>query len=514
MSGRPGLSQKRFSRDRFHPLPNDSIDDNMVNPNDATIEIPLTNVPSRSGTGARKLNSRASVPDYQHPLENDHDNGASEKAGLFGSRPGPGRRKKTSPGDHLHDDEERSLNRMGRIYMAIVNFSVVTRYLIYVSPLASLIAIPIVIGATTVGQDAQIGGVKIVWFFTWIEVVWLSLWVSKSLAHFLPYIFQFLVGIVSSGTRKYALILKALEIPLSIVGWSLVSLATFIPIMTQNPDTVRAKDTGIKPWESTVKQILFALLICSLILLGEKTLVQLISMSYHRKQYDTRIKESKHNVYLLGQLYEASRSMFPEYCKEFWEEDTIISDSILGAAAKRARVRSRHRSAVPLRLIQNVGHNAVRFGDKITAAFGNVAHEITGKDVFNPSSAHSVVVHALEKKRSSEALARRIWMSFVVEGKDALYEDDILEVLGAQREGEALECFQILDRDGNGDISMDEMILTVSEMGRVRKSIARSMHDVDHAIHVLDNCLLTVSLIIMILVFGEFLFLSGPITGC
>lgn len=495
MSGRPGIGQKRFSQNKFHLLPDDMTQDNMANPNDATIDIPLSTVPSRSQTGARRFNSNT----YQPPTDNDN---ADEKAGLFGRRPGPGRRRKTDTGNSLQEEEEDTLNRMGRIYEAILNFSVVTRYLIYVSPLALVIAVPIIVGAT-VAQDAKIGGVKIVWFFTWIEVVWLSLWVSKIAAHFLPFVFQFLVGIVSSGTRKYALILRSLEIPLSLAGWSLVSLATFIPIMTQNPDQLRAHDISIKPWESTVKQILFALFICSLILLAEKTLVQLISVSYHRKQYETRIKESKHNIYLLGQLYEASRSLFPEYCKEFREEDTIISDSILGVAAKKAK-HSRRGSAAPLRLIQNVGQNAVRFGDKITAAFGNVAQEITGKEVFNPTSAHSVVIHALEKKRSSEALARRIWMSFVVEGKDALYEDDIKEVLGAGREAEAEECFHILDRDGNGDISMEEMILTVAEFGRVRKSISRSMHDVDHAIHVLDSLLLTVASIIMVLIFGRF----------
>jgi hypothetical protein len=118
---------------------------------------------------------------------------------------------------------------MGEIYTAILNFSVVTRYFLYVLPLAAIIAVPIVVGATA-AKGAKIGGVRIVWFFTWLEVVWLSLWVSKTVAHFLPIIFQFLCGIVSSGTRKYALILKALEIPISLVGWSVASLATFIPV--------------------------------------------------------------------------------------------------------------------------------------------------------------------------------------------------------------------------------------------------------------------------------------------
>lgn len=36
-----------------------------------------------------------------------------------------------------------------------------------------MIAIPIIVGATA-AKDAKIGSVRIVWFFTWVEIVWLS----------------------------------------------------------------------------------------------------------------------------------------------------------------------------------------------------------------------------------------------------------------------------------------------------------------------------------------------------
>jgi hypothetical protein len=66
-----------------------------------------------------------------------------------------------------------------------------------------------------------------------ILLVWLSLWVSKIFAHFLPHIFQFAVGVVSPGVRKYAMVIKALEIPLSLIGWAVASLLTFTPVSTQ-----------------------------------------------------------------------------------------------------------------------------------------------------------------------------------------------------------------------------------------------------------------------------------------
>lgn len=121
---------------------------------------------------------------------------------------------------------------MGRVYTAILNFSVFTRYFLYVLPLAAILAIPIIVGCTA-ATEAKIGGVHMVWLFVWIEIVWFSLWVSKIFAMFLPRVLQFVVGVVSPAVRKYCLVLRALEIPLSLVGWALVSLLTFTPVCTQ-----------------------------------------------------------------------------------------------------------------------------------------------------------------------------------------------------------------------------------------------------------------------------------------
>lgn len=267
---------------------------------------------------------------------------------------------------------------------------------------------------------------------------------------------------------------------------------------TQSHDPLLSGNgTGLKEWESIVQKILAAFLVASVILLAEKVLIQLLSISYHHTQFHAKIKDSKHRIYLLSLLYDASRHLFPAYCNEFAEEDYIIHDSIDIPGSKHGQKHSG--SATPMKLLMNVG----RFGDKLTSAFGNIASEVTGKEVFNPDSAHSIVVEALEKNKSSEALAKRLWMSFVVEGKEALFADDVVEVLGADHHDEAEEAFAILDRDGNGDISLDEMILTVCEFGKERHSIASSLHDVDQAINVLDSLLCTIVLIVVAFIFGK-----------
>jgi len=99
-------------------------------------------------------------------------------------------------------------------------------------------------------------------------------------------------------------------------------------------------------------------------------------------------------------------------------------------------------------------------------------------------------------------------MSFVVEGKEALFVEDVEEVLGPNRHEEAQEVFAALDNDGNGDISLDEMIMKVVEIGRDRKSIAASMRDVGQAIGVLDQILIAILFVIIVFMFGRSFVLS------
>lgn len=185
--------------------------------------IPLEKVVSHASTTGARRPSATPVPE----LEMDSE---KEKHGFH-----RGMRKRggsASGAAAAVEQEDGVLTTMGRIYTAVLNFSVFTRYFLYVLPLAAILAIPIIVGCTA-ATEAKIGGVHMVWLFVWIEIVWFSLWVSKIFAMFLPRVLQFVVGVVSPAVRKYCLVLRALEIPLSLVGWALVSLLTFTPVCTQ-----------------------------------------------------------------------------------------------------------------------------------------------------------------------------------------------------------------------------------------------------------------------------------------
>ena len=68
--------------------------------------------------------------------------------------------------------------------------------------------------------------------------------------------------------------------------------------MVDNPDTKERAKTNpslgsLQPgFQVVMHELLGAFLVCSLIFLAERFLVQLISISYHRAQFDEKIKEN------------------------------------------------------------------------------------------------------------------------------------------------------------------------------------------------------------------------------
>jgi hypothetical protein len=241
-----------------------------------------------------------------------------------------------------------------------------------------------------------------------------------------------------------------------------------------------------KQWLQTLATVFKAGIIVTAIFLAEKTLIQIIAVDYHRKQYDEKIRDAKRLVLILDHLYDASRALFPEFSREFEDEDAEIQGNTL--ADVRTTLAKR---GVNTKLLNNLG----RARDKATAAFGAMASDISGKQMFSATSAHAIVLEALESDRSSKALARRLWLSFVKTDADVLYKQDLIDVLGPQHKGEAEEIFAHLDKDGNGDVSLEEMIMLVVNAAQDRKNRTNSMKDISHAISVLDRLLSIVVLI-------------------
>lgn len=79
-----------------------------------------------------------------------------------------------NPTEVAEDGEKSTLNSMGELYAQVLKFSIVTRYTIYVAPLALILAVPVLLAATgIIYKDARIGGENGAdprLFFIWIEI--------------------------------------------------------------------------------------------------------------------------------------------------------------------------------------------------------------------------------------------------------------------------------------------------------------------------------------------------------
>jgi hypothetical protein len=67
------------------------------------------------------------------------------------------------------DEEKMTPNCLERLHSRILHFSIVTRYMVYVAPLALLLAIPVILSQTKVTKGS-IGGTDQQGFWIWIEI--------------------------------------------------------------------------------------------------------------------------------------------------------------------------------------------------------------------------------------------------------------------------------------------------------------------------------------------------------
>lgn len=407
------------------------------------------------------------------------------------------RRRENSPSHTTPTENDHTLNEVGKIYEKILTYSTGTRYSIYILPVGIIFVIPIILGAT-VWSNSKIGGVKVDWFFTWIEAVWLTFWAMKFVARLIPKIFALLSGVVSSETKKYARVLYNLQDMIAFFGWVVVSFVLYEVLFS-----TAAAGNAPSGWTTVTKKILGAILVSTIIFFIEKIFVQLVSVNYHARSFNNRIAASKHAVYLLTLLFDASRTLFPLYGPDFLNEDYVIHSSIEAFVKKGWRIsddpniagQSHHR-----RVFKGIG----RFSDKVNSVFGNIAAELTGKSVLPPRSSQSIIIQCLERTKAAKALGERLWYSFVLEGNDALRLTDLEEVLGPESHGIAQECFDYVDPYGNEDVSLDEFTMKITELALDRKAIARSMHDVSQAIKALDNVMSFVALLLSLFALGKY----------
>ena len=85
---------------------------------------------------------------------------------------------------------DHPIGNTARVFKKIHESSFLVRYFTYIVPIVALILVPLMLGAL-VFEKASVGGVRLMWFSVWLEIVWLTLWGGRvslfSFSHWLEY---------------------------------------------------------------------------------------------------------------------------------------------------------------------------------------------------------------------------------------------------------------------------------------------------------------------------------------
>ncbi|KAF8455654.1 Mechanosensitive ion channel-domain-containing protein [Terfezia claveryi] len=363
--------------------------------------------------------------------------------------------------------------KLAVILKGIHESSILIRYFTYIVPVVLILLIPILLAAFLFSK----AHVELMWFSVWLMIVWLSLWAGRILAKCLPYAVHLIASAFTNSSKKWRDMARMLELPATLFFWWLAVFISFLPTMTNHH--IDGNNT-MRYWENRTNIVILSLFIAMALNFAEKIIIQLIAISFHQRTYEDRIILNKFQIGSLAKLYAFSKAKLTEM------EGGTSPGAIAGTRTS-------------MRILHHAKTNAHQAFTKIGDAFGKVAGDFTGRKISKSGSPERVVLTLLQTTDGSQALARRLYRTFIRPGQDNVMPEDFKEAFSSEEASDA--AFQMFDRDLNGDISCEEMELSIAEVGRERKAIIASLKDLDSVISKLDGVFTFIVAVIVVLVF-------------
>ncbi|KAK0626404.1 Mechanosensitive ion channel-domain-containing protein [Immersiella caudata] len=379
-----------------------------------------------------------------------------------------------------------------KLWASLKKFPRVLRYIFYALPAAIVLLIPIFLDLFAYDQDTEPvggdGGVELLWFGIWLEIIWISLWFTRIVASIMPFMFTFIASTAgSSNDKKWRDIGRHLELPTALFLWLLAVLVSYHPVLDNHMEP--PDDGGPAPsipWIGIVFKIIIAVFTMATLNLVEKILIQWIATSFHLRTYSHRIRENQMLIDFMVVLF--------EYAKTQIEAQDPVWDSSVTAGYNTAPHTSGSRT--PMKAIKE---NARQAWSKVGGAATRMAGDFTGRRILKGDHPRKVVLELLRNTQSSYTLARVFYRTFVKPDMSTIFLEDLLLAFRSPEEAEA--CFSHFDKDLNGDISMEELEMVCNEIHLEKKAIAASLKDLDSVIKKLDEVFMFVIVIIVVIVF-------------
>ena len=78
----------------------------------------------------------------------------------------------------MYKPPEHPTTKASRAFKRVHNSSYLVRYFVYILPIVIILLVPLLLGALLF-RRATVGGVRLLWFSVWLEIVWLTLWAGR-----------------------------------------------------------------------------------------------------------------------------------------------------------------------------------------------------------------------------------------------------------------------------------------------------------------------------------------------
>lgn len=441
--------------------------------------------PSGQRADANRLNDDLELLRVERQISKDEDDASRLRSRTHNKEPEDAFNQPMPTETFRHEPKKESDATLVKFWRFLRKFPRFVRYTLYLFPGAAILLVPVLLGALAFNKDDRAvggyGGVKIMWFGIWLQIVWGTLWISRMITSLMPPMFHGIAKLVgSTAPKKWKDIGSQLELHTALFLWLLAVLISYMPTINTHRTPVEAgrEEEGKQNWISIVNKVIIALFVLATLNFVEKILIQWIATSFHQRTYATRIDNNKSDIRHLVSLYEYAKAHV-EQTDYFWSGN---STAVSGAQT-------------PMQTLQD---NARQAWSKVGYVAGRVGNDIIGRKVDN-NHPRKVVSELLRSTSSAHTLARLIYRSLVKEGRDTVYLDDMQKVFHTEEEAEV--AFAIFDKDMNGDISLDEFEAVCNEIHLEKKAIAASLKDLDSVIKKLDKVFLFIIFIITIIVF-------------
>ncbi|CEG65196.1 hypothetical protein RMATCC62417_02028 [Rhizopus microsporus] len=337
------------------------------------------------------------------------------------------------------------------------------------------------------------------WMY-WAAFMWHIFWVTTFTLDSVPSIVSLWIktfrGRRSERAKSYMEYYMSLKRYLCLVLLAAWNIGSWVFLINVPFPSIK-----LHPYSDAITKAFGCLLAASALFLGQKTVIQVIAVRFHRTAFEDRLIENKKSLKILDTLSKAEKKNRP------------VSGP---GRVNRGNNKLRHRRSPQWDSDQGSRR-------PVTLSDAPVPHQPSSFDIFKKSISNIVLAEKptsdvsgrLEKNKMdinsddyAKKVAKKLFYSLAYpDGHLPGHDEDTKLKLEIHHfipyfkdHDEAKEAFKVFDKDGNGNLTRREFRDTVVQIYRERKGLAQAIRDTSQALGKIDATLLVISCLITLFV--------------